>query len=84
MAKVIIDGIEYEVKDGDLIAGPCEQAGVPFNCNSGVCGSCIVKVLEGAQNLGELSQEETVYELNKDTRLACVCVIKSGTVKLTF
>jgi len=84
MAKVIINGSEYEVKDGEGIASPCEQAGVPFNCNSGVCGSCIVKVLEGAENLGELTEEEIDLSLDQNTRLACVCVIKSSTVKLTF
>jgi len=84
MATVIIDHVPYEVRDGELIRDACEKAGVPFNCNTGVCGSCLVKVMEGAGNLGPLAPEEKDYGLDGNTRLACVCVINSGTVKLTY
>ena len=84
MAKLIIFDKEYDVPDGDLIAEACMDAGVSFNCNSGICGSCLVKVVEGAENLGELTEEEKDLDLDENNRLACVCVIKGGIVKVTF
>ncbi len=59
MAKLIIDNITYEVPDGEQIAQACETAGIPFSCNSGVCGTCQIDILEGAENINELNREET-------------------------
>ena len=56
MAKIIIDNIPYDVPDGNLIAEACEVAGIPFSCNSGVCGSCQIEILEGAENINELNK----------------------------
>ena len=84
MAKLIIDNIEYELEDGSKIAEVCENAGVPFNCNTGVCGSCQIRVLEGAENLDDLHEEEIDFGLDVNNRLSCLCVIKKGTVKITF
>lgn len=84
MAKLIIDNIEYELADGSSISEVCKEAGVPFNCNTGVCGSCQIKVLEGAENLGELHEEEVDLGMDRENRLGCMCVINGGTVKITF
>ncbi len=62
MAKIIIDNIEYEVQDCSQIAEICEKAGVPFSCNSGVCGTCQIEIVEGTENLNELNQEERDLE----------------------
>ena len=59
MAKLIIDKTEHTVPDGIQIDAICENEGVPFSCNSGVCGTCQIKVLDGANNLNELNDEET-------------------------
>ncbi|HBG61853.1 MAG: hypothetical protein A2Y03_03300 [Omnitrophica WOR_2 bacterium GWF2_38_59] len=84
MAKLIIDKIEYDLPDGFSIAEACRSAGVPFNCNTGVCGSCQIKVLEGAENLDDLHLEEIDFGMDKHNRLGCMCVINSGTVIITF
>ncbi len=84
MAKVIIDSIEYEVADGKQMAEACETAGIPFSCNSGVCGTCQIEVLEGADNLGELNREEIELGMDRNHRLGCQCIIKSGIVKVTY
>ena len=84
MAKVIIDNVEYEIEDGKQIAEICEKAGVPFSCNSGVCGTCQIEVIEGADNLGELNQEEQDLGMDRNNRLGCQCAIKCGMVKVTF
>ena len=84
MAKVFIDNIEFEVADGTRIDEICEKAGIPFSCNSGVCGTCQIEVLEGADNLDELNQEEQDLGMDRIHRLGCQCVIKTGTVKVTY
>ncbi len=84
MAKVIIDNVEYEIPDGTQMAPLCEKAGVPFSCNSGVCGTCQIEVVEGADNLGELNQEELDLGMDRNNRLGCQCVVRCGTVKVTY
>ena len=82
MAKVIIDNIEYEVADGAKIRACCEEAGVSFSCNTGVCGECEIEVLEGIENLNEFQPEEDELGLELPRRLACLCVVKQGIVKV--
>ncbi|MEI7999189.1 MAG: 2Fe-2S iron-sulfur cluster-binding protein [Candidatus Omnitrophota bacterium] len=84
MAKLHIDNNEYEVPDGNQIAEICENVGIPFSCNSGVCGSCQIEVLEGAENLNELNQEELDLSLDRTHRLGCQCKILGGVVKVTY
>lgn len=87
MAKLIFKdtGEEIELEDGQPIAEACEEAGVPFACTEGVCGTCVIEVLEGMENLSDFTQEEKDFlgSLDKE-RLACQCKIKCGSVKLTF
>ncbi len=86
MAKIIFsdDGKEIEVKDGEPIKDACENLGVPFSCSEGICGTCMVDVLEGQENLSELTQEEKDMGRDKNHRLACQCKIKSGTIKIKY
>ena len=84
MAKLIIDNAEHQMPDGTSLAEICEKAGVPFSCNSGVCGTCQVEVLEGQENLGDLNQEEMDLGMDRNNRLSCQCIIKSGIVKITY
>ena len=84
MAKLIIAQTEYDVPDGAPIAEICENACIPFSCNSGVCGTCQIEVLEGSENLNELNREELELAQDRNHRLSCQCKILSGTVKVTF
>ena len=84
MAKIIIDNIEYEVQNCSQIAEICEKAGVPFSCNSGVCGTCQIEIVEGTENLNELNQEERDLGMDRNNRLSCQCVINGGIVKITY
>ena len=84
MAKFILENSEYEVPDGTPLAATCEKAGVPFSCNSGVCGTCQISIVEGQENLGELNQEEKDLAMDRNHRLGCQCVILNGTVKASF
>lgn len=84
MAKLIIDNITYDVPDGESMASACEQAGIPFSCNSGVCGTCQVEILEGAEYTNELNKEEMDLGQDRTHRLGCQCKILGGTVKVTY
>ncbi len=84
MAKLIIDGTEHDVEDGNLIDEICENEGVPFSCNSGVCGTCQIEVLEGQEHLNDLNDEERELGMDRNNRLSCQCRIMGGTVKITY
>lgn len=84
MAKIVIDNIEYDVPDGKQVAEACESAGIPFSCNSGVCGTCQIEILEGAERLGPLNKEEEELGMDRNHRLGCQCTITSGIVKVTY
>lgn len=87
MGKLIVldTGEEFEIPDGGPLAEACEEAGVPFACTEGVCGTCVIEVREGMENLSEFTQEEQDFlgELEHE-RLACQCKLKGGCVKISF
>ena len=84
MAKLFIENNEYDIPDGKQIAEACENAGIPFSCNSGVCGTCQIEIKEGAENLDELNREEKDLAMDRTHRLGCQCRIMQGVVKVTF
>ncbi|HRD55750.1 MAG TPA: 2Fe-2S iron-sulfur cluster-binding protein [Parachlamydiaceae bacterium] len=88
MAKLIFDHNEEEVElpDDSPIAEACEEAGVPFACTEGVCGTCVIEIKEGQENLNPPTQEEKDFlgDGTEDERLACQCKIKKGCVKISF
>lgn len=88
MAKLIFghNNEELDLPDGSLIAEACEEAGVPFACTEGVCGTCVIEVKEGQQNLSDPTQEEKDFlgDGTCDERLACQCKIKQGNVRISF
>ncbi|MEK6844794.1 MAG: 2Fe-2S iron-sulfur cluster-binding protein [Nanoarchaeota archaeon] len=86
MAKIIFsdNGKTINVKDKNQIKDACEKLGVPFSCTEGICGTCMIEIIDGQENLSELTQEEKDMGMNKTRRLACQCKIKSGTVKIKY
>ena len=82
MAKIILEGKEKEIKDGEAIKETCRDLGVPFGCESGVCQTCKIVVLEGQDNLELKNETEEGNQLSVNERLACQCMIKSGSVKI--
>lgn len=88
MAKLLFKqtGDIVELNDGDAIAQSCEEAGVPFACTEGVCGTCVIEVVEGMDNLSPPTQEEQDFlgDATCKERLACQCRIRQGNVKILF
>ena len=75
---------EIEIPDGENIKKACRELNVPFGCESGVCGSCMVEIVDGEENLSELTEEEENLARDKKHRLACQCEIDSGEVTINF
>lgn len=86
VAKIINSktGKSVEVKDDSQIREACDKLGVPFGCKNGNCGTCMIDVVEGEENLSELTQSEHDLKRDKKHRLACQCKIKSGDVVIDF
>ncbi len=87
MGKIIFEnsGEEKELAEGEPIAELCEEQGVPFACTEGVCGTCVIEVLEGMENLSPMTQEEKDFLGEQDReRLACQCKMLGNCVRLTF
>ncbi len=87
MGKLVIEdsGEEFELEEGAPIAEVCEEAGVPFACTEGVCGTCVIEVKEGMENLSPFTQEEEDFLGDMESeRLACQCKLKGGCVKISF
>jgi len=79
MATITIDEKSIEVADGDSIKDACEQLGVLFGCRNGFCRTCEIEVLEGYENLTEISENEEFIMLDYPKRLACQCrLLKDG------
>ncbi|MBS0616418.1 MAG: (2Fe-2S)-binding protein [Verrucomicrobia bacterium] len=87
MGKLIFEhsGEEVEIEAGEPIAPACEEAGVPFACTEGICGTCIVEVIEGEENLSPPTQEEFDFlGAPGKERLACQCKLNGACVKIKF
>ena len=82
-------GTSAEVPAGELLLAAGEKAGIDmeagcFNCS---CGTCVIEVVEGMENLEAPSPEEldVLDQWNKDSdkfRLTCCVHIKNGDVVL--
>lgn len=84
MAKIRFEDQEAETPDNGPILKVCEEMGVPFGCQDGICGTCTVYILEGMENLTEKNEKETDMDLGEWQRLACQCTIKSGEVEVSM
>lgn len=73
-----------QVKDGENIRNAAELLGVEFNCKNGVCGTCMIDIVKGEENLSPLTKEEKDLARDKKHRLACQCKLKKGELEIDF
>ncbi len=73
-----------EVPAGSKIHKPCEELGVQFGCEDGICGTCVIDVQEGHENLSPLNDKEEDMALEEYQRLACQCKIMKGNMKFKY
>ena len=68
--------IEFENEDAALLE-ILEKKGLPLphGCRSGNCGSCVIKVLEGADKLSDISylENDTLDRFDDKTSLRLSC-----------
>ncbi len=88
MPRVVFERTRFEVNvpDGGRVVDLCDEhilAGVPFACRHANCGTCRVRVTEGAELCeppgdDELDLLERVFHDGPDVRLACQLVVRPG------
>lgn len=87
--KVIVESsegrAEVDAPEGGRLVDLCDERAlpVPFNCRSASCGTCRIRVLEGADLLEEPADDELdVLEIFGDRpgekRLACQAKLRAG------
>lgn len=73
-----------EVPDGGELLDICDDvlAPVAFSCRSASCGTCHIEVLEGAELLEKMGEEEEdlldLLDGPQNGRLACQAKVKPG------
>jgi ferredoxin len=75
-------GKVQRIADGESIKDACKVLGVEFNCTGGICGTCMIDIVKGEENLTPLTKEEKALTRDKKHRLACQCRIKKGEVEI--
>lgn len=84
---VTTDDLSIEVKDGYAMIDMCEDhdTSILFGCRDGACGACMIRVLEGADNLSKMQDDEKDFletmAAEDNERLACQCKVY-GDVKV--
>lgn len=87
---IVIEGEEVlefeELQIEDPIKEKCQDAGIPFACEEGICGTCIIEVVEGEECLSDYNEaEEDFLGPKGKERLACQCRIKKkGIIKIRY
>lgn len=89
MPKVAIttDDKILEVAHGYAMIDMCEEhtTSILFGCRDAACGSCIIRVLEGAENLSLMQDNERDFletmAAESNERLACQCRVR-GDIKI--
>lgn len=80
MPKVTHKNASVDSANGQLLREVTQQNNwdIPYACENGICGTCIVKVSKGSENLSAMEEQEkmTLQALGVDDgehRLACQC-----------
>jgi len=76
------DDLEVEVElDSNLKeVAQNEGASLPFGCEQGICGTCLIHVVSGEENISDMDdqEKETLEAMGAEPgqRLACQCQIQ--------
>lgn len=84
----VSENLTIDIPAGTLLQDAVELAksSFPFGCRMGSCGTCRCVVLEGAENVNDLTDEENLLfesltSVGKNERLGCQLTI-NGDVKI--
>lgn len=77
-----------QTKPGRRLVDICDEfnTNLLFGCRSASCGTCLIEVLEGSENLSPVTEEEEVLldvlaEGHLKARLGCQCIV-NGSITL--
>jgi ferredoxin len=73
---------QIEVANGEGVQEAAKELGVTFGCRKGVCGACVVEVLEGMENLSTKSGNEESFDLRATDRMMCQCSATGGDITI--
>lgn len=63
------------------------EGGIPYKCGGGICGTCVVKIESGLENLSKVSKKETEKLgeelIGQGYRLACQTFV-DGDIELNW
>lgn len=83
MARLTIasDQIAVDVEVGTTLQRFCDahETSIIFGCREACCGACMIRVVEGGENLSRLQRREQdlldTLDAQNDRRLACQCTV---------
>lgn len=84
--EVTTDNLKIDVKEGYAMIDMCEDhdTSILFGCRDGACGACMIKVIEGADKLSPMQDDERDFletmAAEPDERLACQCKVYGDVV----
>lgn len=76
-----LDPVVAYAPRGERVVDACDEARapIPFSCRSATCGTCRVRVVEGARLVRRADSEEVAFlraaSAGEDERLACRLVL---------
>ena len=85
--EITTDNKTIDVRDGYPLIDMCDEheTSILFGCRDGACGACMIRVIDGAENLSTMEDHERDFletmAAEKDERLACQCRV-AGDVKI--
>jgi len=88
--RLVNDDLEVEVEPGTTLSLVCFQseAGLPFGCRAGTCGTCAMSVVEGQENLDPpgFVEADTLEVCGEDPgrRLACQVIVRDGDIAVEW
>jgi len=86
---ITINSVKYKASKSDKLIDICTKNSAPidFMCRAGSCGTCLINVIEGEQNLSSSTEAEDIILpilTDKNTaRLACQVKLK-GSATIEF
>lgn len=85
-----LTGESLEVKEGELLSESLDVTNSPilFGCRTGICATCLVRVVDGMAYLPALDEDEAevleIYAEEPHCRLACQLSLVGGPVTLEY
>jgi His-Xaa-Ser system protein HxsD len=80
--KIVYKGKGHVIREGEELIDVCEKLGVQFGCKNGTCGTCKIEIINGSENISELTEVEKELGGDNKTRFACQCKMGNGDIEI--